>query len=282
MALGKQERLLEIFFRALRGESLHVAEIAHEYGVSEKSVSRSISDIKGFLADHRDLVGCTELQYDYRQKSYRLHFADFLSSKELFALVEIIIGARAFSKIKLLELVNKLESFTTPADRARIRQAVRREAFHYSEVRHERENVEDFLWQLICSVIDRKEISIDYYHLNQNTLSYRLYPASVLFSDSYFYLIAFETDGSKQTPVYFRLDRIRRITVHRKRRSAAPWPVFDEGLLRKRSLMMRTGKLRTVRFEYTGPSVQEVLDKLPTAKIIEKQNNVYLLEAEIY
>ena len=46
---------------------------------------------------------------------------------------------------------------------------------------------------------------------------------------------------------------------------------------------MWPGKLRVVRFEFSGPSVQAVLDKLPTAKIIERMGgNKYLIEAETY
>lgn len=45
---------------------------------------------------------------------------------------------------------------------------------------------------------------------------------------------------------------------------------------------MWPGKLRTIRFEFTGPSVQAVLDKLPTAKIIEHENGKHLIEAEVY
>ncbi|MBQ7502123.1 WYL domain-containing protein [bacterium] len=283
MALNKQERLLEIFFRGLRGESLRVSELANEYKVSEKSVSRYISELKDFLADHRELVGYTELQYDYRQKSYQLCLDGFLSNKELFALTELIIGTRAFSKIKLLELINKLEHFTTPTDRPRLREMICREMFHYSEVRHECESVDDVLWQLVCSITESKEISIEYYRLDQETVTHRVYPASVLFSDSYFYLIAFEIDDAEQTPKYFRVDRIRHITVHRKRLAPVDWPNFDEGLLRRRSLFMWASKLRTIRFEYSGRSVQAVLDRLPTAKIIEKRHdNTYLLEAEVY
>ena len=60
-------------------------------------------------------------------------------------------------------------------------------------------------------------------------------------------------------------------------------PGFDEGLLRKRSLFMWPGKLQTIRFEFSGPSVQAVLDKLPTARIIERLGGKkYLLEAEVY
>ena len=57
----KQYRVLEIFFRCLRGEDLSVQKLVDEYKVSTKSISRSINELKGFLADHRDLVGNTEL-----------------------------------------------------------------------------------------------------------------------------------------------------------------------------------------------------------------------------
>ena len=43
------------------------------------------------------------------------------------------------------------------------------------------------------------------------------------------------------------------------------------------------GKLRTIRFEFSGPSVQAVLDKLPTARIIERLGcKKYLIKAEVY
>ena len=50
---------------------------------------------------------------------------------------------------------------------------------------------------------------------------------------------------------------------------------------------MWPGKLQTIRFEFTGPSVQAVLDKIPTARIIERESTSegkprYLIEAETY
>ena len=45
---------------------------------------------------------------------------------------------------------------------------------------------------------------------------------------------------------------------------------------------MWPGKLRTIRFEFTGISVQAVMDKLPTAKVIERTGRKYLIEATVY
>ena len=215
-------------------------------------------------------------------KSYRLYMDEFLSNKELFALVEVMIGARAFSKEELLELTAKLKRFTTPEDRQKLNELVRKELYHYPEVKHDCDSVQEYLWQLVNCISERREISIDYYRMDRKWVTHRLRPASVMFTDYYFYLIAYLAEGNTEKPYYFRIDRIRQIVVHRKRFVADNAHAFDEGLLRQRSLFMWPGKLQTIRFEFTGPSVQAVLDKLPTARIIERDGRKYLIEAETY
>lgn len=197
MSLEKQDRLLEIFFRGLRGEDLAVAKLAREYGISDKSVQRNIRDLKAFLADHRELVGNTELQYDYQKRCYCLRFDEFLNHKELFALIEVMIGARAFSKMELLELVEKLKRFTTPEDRPRLQELIRREMYQYAEVKHDCESVQDTLWQLVCCITEQREISVEYYRMDRAYVSHKLWPASLMFSDYYFYLIAFKAEDEE-------------------------------------------------------------------------------------
>lgn len=45
---------------------------------------------------------------------------------------------------------------------------------------------------------------------------------------------------------------------------------------------MYGGKLRRIKFKYTGKNVESVLDRLPTSKIIEKIENGYILTAEVF
>ena len=281
MEHSKQERVLEIFFRGLRGEDLPVQKLADEYGVSTKSITRSINDLKAFLADRRDLVGNTQLQYSYRDKCYRLYMDRFLTNKELFALVEVMIGARAFSKQDLLEITDKLRQFTSPEDRPRLNELICKELYHYAQVKHDCDSVLDNLWLLTDCIHDRQELSVDYYRMDRAYKTYRLRPVSIMFADHYFYLVAFPVQ--EQTPLYFRVDRIKHIIRHRKHFTTWEAPDFDEGLLRRRSLFMWPGELRTVRFEFSGPSLQAVLDKLPTAWVIEQLDaGRYLIEAEVY
>ena len=42
------------------------------------------------------------------------------------------------------------------------------------------------------------------------------------------------------------------------------------------------GKLRKVRFYYTGSNPESVLDRLPTAEIIEKNEKGFLISAEVF
>ena len=201
MESTKQDRMLEIFFRCLRGEDISVQNLANEYGVSTKSISRNITDLKSFLADHRDLVGNTELQYSHQNKTYLLYMDEFLTNKELFSLVEVIIGARAFSKMELLALTDKLKRFTTTEDRPKLNELIRKELYHYAEVKHDCESVQERLWQIVNCVADHKEISIDYYRMDRTWVTHRVRPASVMFTDYYFYMIAFMVEGSTENRI---------------------------------------------------------------------------------
>lgn len=278
---NKDIRLLEIFFRCLHGEAISVRQLAEEYGMSTKSISRTIQELNAFLSEHQDLIGCNELTYSYQDKCYRLPTEEYLSGEELFALTEVLIGARAFSKEELLTVIHKLKRFTMGKDRAKLEELIGKEIYHYNEVKHDCPSVTEMLWKLAGCIREKREITISYYRMDRKFVEHRIAPASVMFTDYYFYLIAFKTDDPERKPVYFRIDRIKDIVVHRVSEQT-DYPKFDEGLLRQRSLLMWPGKLRTIRFSFSGPSVQAVLDKLPTARILDRENDGYLIEAQVY
>ena len=45
---------------------------------------------------------------------------------------------------------------------------------------------------------------------------------------------------------------------------------------------MTGGKLRKIKFKYFGNSLEAVLDKIPTAQVIEEIENGYLISAEVF
>lgn len=279
--MASSDRTLEILFRAVRGEEISVRKLAEEHNVSTKSITRDINKIKDFLAENRDLTGNAEFGYCYVHKSYRLVSDEFLTGQELFAVAKAILGTRAFPKDEATGLIDKFKRFTTADDRRKLQEIVAKELLHYSEIKHECDSVTDNLWQLVIALHDKKEITITYKKIDCTLSEKRIQPASLIFTEYYFYLIAYYP-GKYNEPRYFRVDRITEIVEHRKRFDAEGIPNFDEGLLRQRSQFMFYGPLRNIRFEFTGPSVQAILDRLPTAKIVERGRGSYIIEAETH
>lgn len=278
----KKNRVLDIFYRAMKGENLSVRKIADEYGVSAKSISRDINEIKNFLSDNRDIVGNTELKYSSSSKSYYLEFENFLLSKELMAIMKMMIGCRAFSKMEVLELLSKLKNFISYHDREMIQHLLAKEMYHYSEVNHDCKSVIDNIWQLTRCIHEKIEISVTYYKTDRRLVERRIKPIAIIFSDYYFYLIAYHSDKDDWKPLYYRVDRIVNIVVHRNHFVLDKQHNFDEGELRSKIQFMFPGDYRKIKFEYTGPSVQAILDKIPTAKIIDIKGSTKIIEAETY
>ena len=278
----KKDRMLELFYRAMCGESISIKKMADEHGVSTKSISRDISEIKNFLSENRELVGNTELKYDSASKSYYIDLESFLLNKEIFAIVKMMIGCRAFNKTEIIKLISKLKRFTSPIGRNVLESFIRKEIYHYNEVHHDCESVIDNLWKLIRCINERKEITISYYKMSRELVERKLIPVAITFSDYYFYLIAFKAEDEKKQAVYFRVDRIVNLVEHRTHHDCKEVYDFDEGALRERIQFMFPGSNRKIRFEFTGPSVQAILDKFPTAKVVDKDGKAFIIEAEVF
>ena len=96
-----------------------------------------------------------------------------------------------------------------------------------------------------------------------------------MFSEYYFYLTAFQENKAAFEnpedifPTIYRLDRIKSFRVLNEHFQVPYANRFEEGEFRKRVQFMYGGKLERIRFRYTGPSIEAVLDRLPTARAKE-------------
>ena len=278
----KLDRALELFFRAMQGESLSVRRLADQYQVSTRSISRDITGLKLFLADHRDLVGNAELVYSHKERSYHLYMDEFVSNKELFAIIKILFGCRPFETPELLHLIAKLKARVTVEDRKKLEPLIRKEIYHYQKIHSDCANILDNMWELTEHIEEKRAITVRYNRKDGSQVQRELLPLSIMFSEYYFYLIAYEAEDQSFTPKHFRIDRILSITAHRKKFKLPRNMEFDEGYLRNRGQFMWPGRLQTVRFTFSGPSVQAILDRLPTAKVIDMQNGIPVIEAEVF
>lgn len=261
---------------------MSVKKLAFGYEVSEKTISRDIRYLRNFLAEHSDLVGYSELEYSHKEKSYSLFLDFFLSNKQLFLMSKIILGSRSLSKIEVLDILSKLKKLTSSSDKKMLEKLIQKELYHYKEINHKCNNVTNNLWQLINAIEQRKEITIEYHKMNKKSIKRRIKPMAVLFSEYYFYIIAFRVEDDSFQPIYYRVDRITNIIKHKTTFYIDKRYKVDEGEIKNKVQLMFPGKSQKIRFEFSGPSVQAILDRLPTAKIIESKDNVYLIEAEVF
>ena len=275
------DRTLEIFYTLIRGECLSNRKIADKYGVSSRTISRDISRIQNYFYEHRDIMNNAEIVYSHKDKAYILKSDEFLKNSELFALVKVILGARCFSKEDTLTLIRKIKQFTTPNDRNLLESIIKKEVFHYREVRSDCDSVIDNLWRIVQCIEQRHCISIRYIKMDRTEVIRKLHPSAVMFSEYYFYLIAYEPDGEPAKAKYYRIDRIRSIVEHREKYVLDQSNDFDEGELREKNQFMFPGDLVQITFEFSGLSLQSVLDRLPTARVIEKNGSKSTVTAEV-
>jgi predicted DNA-binding transcriptional regulator YafY len=280
---NKGFRLLNIYERLIKGETLYKNPLAADFNVSPKTIQRDIDDLRAYFAEAHEFEAETSVRYDRAKSGYYLEKQEreWLTNSEVLAVCKIILESRAFQKDELDAIVSKLLVQTVPADRKRVEGIIAKERACYVPPRHGK-RILALIWELSQHIADSELISFRYKRLDGAENTHSVKPVAILFSEFYFYLIAYMADGSKDFPTTFRADRISELKGS-KQRFAIPYrDKFNDGEFRKRVCFMYAGELRRVRFKCRRESLEAVLDRLPTAKILEDAGDAYLIEAEAY
>ena len=280
---NKGFRLLQLYERLSRGEVVSKAELAQKFAVTDKTIQRDIEELRSYLAETRTDEGEASIVYDRTRSGYLLTHAasEWLTNEDVLAVCKILLESRAFCKEELDALLKKLLRQTAPQDRAQVRKLILSEQHHYVPLRHGKKLL-SAIWELSQHMTAQHTIRISYCRQDGTERAHEVNPVAIMFSEYYFYLIAYLADGRKEFPTIFRIDRIARFAptgatfrvVHKKK--------FSDGEFRQRIQFMYAGELRRVTFDYSGASVEAVLDRLPTAKIISQEGGVYRITAEVY
>ncbi|WP_444225068.1 helix-turn-helix transcriptional regulator [Dialister succinatiphilus] len=278
---NKGQRLLGIYHRLSRGELISKEVLAREYGVTEKSIQRDIDDIRSYLAGDRD-KGAADIYYDRQAKGYRLveEESRCLTRKEILAMAKILLESRAFAKEELHTILDKLIEACPKEGRKVVEDMIRNETFCYVPPRHGKKLL-DALWDISLFIKNREIIRFSYKRQDGAEKEHTAKPVALLFSEFYFYLVAYKEEET-EFPTIFRVDRIRTMEKTGNHFQMPYQDRFKDGEFRKRVQFMYPGALRRVTFTYSGPSVEAVLDRLPTARILSHKDGIYTLTAEAY
>ena len=291
-----KDRLLAMYAQLAEGKPLYKAREAVKYNCSLRSIQRDIEDLRSFFADRSETTGVVqELIYDRKLNAYRLvpPLRNLLTNEETFAVLKVLLESRSLTKVELFPILEKLISCCVPPDnRRQVTDLIANEKYHYVEPRHKKEILEK-MWNLSAAIRAHKEIKITYMRQSGDDVSRVLKPVGIMFSEFYFYLVGFIDKENKLEkikfevendpfPTIYRIDRIKEYVVTDTHFNVPYQNRFEEGEFRKRVQFMYGSKLQKIKFWYKGPSVEAVLDRLPTAKILQHDGNDYLISAEVF
>ena len=264
----KSARLLEIYSRLSQGAVLKKSELAQDFHVTPRSIQRDMEDLRCFFAERhleQDVI------YDGHLKGYRM------VSRDPRRLTD------------MLPILDKLIDCAVPPENQRdVRALVANEKLHYIPPHHG-QHILDTLWTLGQAVRDQRVIEVAYQRMKDPQLvKRRMQPVGIMFSEYYFYLTAFLEDKmdfdnpDDLFPTIYRIDRIKSVKVLNEHFRVPYAKRFEEGEFRKRVQFMYGGRLEHIRFRYTGPSLEAVLDRLPTAQVIKTEETGWLISAEVF
>lgn len=284
----KSARLLEIYSRLSEGAVLKKSELAQDFHVTQRSIQRDIEDLRCFFAERhleQDVI------YDTKLRGYRLMQATpkGLSNSEILAVCKILLESRSMRKDEMLPILDKLICCAVPeSSQKAVKALIANEELHYVEPHHNRPILEG-LWEIGQAIKNQQIIEIEYERMKEPRLvRRRVQPVGIMFSEYYFYLTAFledKTDFENPDdlfPTIYRIDRIHTFKVLDEHFRIPYTSRFEEGEFRKRIQFMYGGKLERVKFRYSGPSIEAVLDRLPTARILSQDENGWTVEAEAF
>lgn len=291
----KTERVLGIYTKLMRGDIVNKAHEAKEYGVDERSIQRDIESIRNFLDLNIEQTGVVNsVIYDRVQKGYRMEqiYKIKLTNSEILAICKILLDSRAFTKKEMEEMLRKLIECCVPQNNQRlVADLIKNEEFHYIEPRHKTVFI-DKMWDLGEAIQQCRYIEIEYLRTKDKAIVKRkVKPVAIMFSEYYFYLTAFIDDDKLREhfdvindsfPTIYRIDRIKSMNILDERFHIPYSSRFEEGEFRKRIQFMYGGKLQKIKFRYSGSSVEAVLDRLPTAQILDETDGVYTISAEVF
>ena len=280
---GKSFRLLNMYEKLNRGEVINKKSFAEEFNISEKSVQRDIEDLRAYISETYENSDSITIEYSRAQNGYYFVKKDreFLTNEEILGISKILLESRAFQKAELEAIIDKLMLQATPAARLNIREMILNEKFHYIPLRHNKPLLRK-IWDLSECIFGKEILKFDYERQDGKITHRTVKPLSIMFSEYYFYLIAWFADDSKNYPAVFRVDRISNIVCTGDKFKIPYASRFEEGEFRKRVQFMYSGPLQTIRFKFSGPSLDAILDRIPTAQIIEQKDGVTTLKAEAY
>jgi predicted DNA-binding transcriptional regulator YafY len=279
----KVTRILYINEKLIKGETIKKSEIVNQFGVNEKTVRRDLEELRLYFENKVDSEERCTIEYKKESKCYSLTQKDNtqLNREDALAITKILLESRAFCKEEINHLITVVLGQVDSDQRKCIKEIIGNELLNFEPLKHNK-HLLNMIWDLSEAIRHKEILNITYVKTDGASAVREVKPVSIIFSEFYFYLVAYISDKEHDSPTVFRIDRIINYKVKGEKFYIVESERFEDGEFRKRVQFMYPGKLMKIKFEYWGTSIDAVLDRLPTARVINRYDNKYLLEAEVY
>lgn len=292
---NKSSRVLELYHELMTGKVVNKAEAAKKYGVATRSIKRDIESIRDFLSEQTVSSGILQtVEYDPTEKGFKLVKLDinYLTNGEMLAICKILLSSRSMPKEQISSLLGRLlQLCVSPKDKMAVEYHFANELFNYLSPAHPAPDT-NLIWQTAEAIRTSHFVEITYRRLKKpESVTRTVEPVGIVFSEYYFYLLGVLSDEEDRKgfrkqddafPTIYRLDRISSMRTLDDRFSIPYAERFEEGKYKNANQFMFGGEPHRVVFQYSGPSPEAVLDRLPTAEVRSEKEGVYTISAEVF
>lgn len=287
-------RVLDLYRKFEDGQVINKYEEAERYGVSDRTIQRDIDDLRTYMQEKE---GSTEtIEYKRDKKGYMVVNSDkeALTNSEIFAVCKILLESRSMVKEEMEPIIDKLVKRCVPVKNVRlVSELIKNEKYYYIEPNHGCKFM-DKMWELGSAVYEHRLLRFSYSKMKDGgyeDVERLVQPVGIMFSEYYFYLIAFRCESEDtpdvkkyDNPTIFRLDRINEYEVLDRRFKVDYGNKFNKGQFRERVQFMFGGSLQRIELKCSGNTVEAVLDRFPTAEITgsDPEDGSCIVSAEVY
>ncbi|SCB91163.1 Uncharacterized protein BC0861_00918 [Bacillus mobilis] len=278
----KTIRLLSIYDRLCKGNVLIKKDEIDNFGVHPKTIKRDLEEIQLYL----DMNAGNSLQLEQDDKKRQVHLSRssdlWLTKEEILSLGKVLLETRAFSKDEMNTLLDKIMNQSAPKDRDFIKDVMRNERYHYEPLQHQ-SSLLQMIWDISDAVRTKKLLEMEYKkETAAEGTKRKVKPVGILFSEYYFYLAALPVEYDFEFPTIYRMDRIENYEIQEEHFKVNYAERFEEGEFRKKIQFMQSGPLMDITFRFSGASLQAVLDRLPTARVVSQDDHGTIIEAKVF
>lgn len=280
MYMDKSTRILILFYEFMKGKDINKNDFIKRFNLNERSFERDIKIIRNFLME---LHISSEILFDRKENKYYLSNwnNEKFSSTEVMVLLKILLGTRALNKKEMETVVNSIKMMLNPIEKKELLYAIYNEMESYIEPVHSKPLLRaiSYINSLICQ---RNKLEISYMKANKEIIQRTIIPISFVFSDFYFYLIAFIDNASYDYPAFFRIDRIIDIKNTNKKYKESIYKKYNTGSMKNCLQFMYAGKLLNVKIRCKNHAVEAMKDRMPNHWLIKDEGEYKTYKVKVF